>query len=168
MRHHATPRHAAPRCMCALTRVRARDRAYAKENGQREREERERRRGPHVFASGSTCTQVHFDGRTEDGQVAADRSVPILVRLSTSLSLRNRTKPVSRHFGANQWRTGAAQRFSSLSVPRRRLYHPGLSLRVRLGKRNQKSQGGLLPLRLSSSSLVKIDVPRNRSSPTRH
>jgi len=77
--------------------VRARDRAYAKENGQREREERERRRGPHVFASGSTCTQVHFDGRTEDGQVAADRSVPILVRLSTSLSLRNRTKPVSRH-----------------------------------------------------------------------
>lgn len=113
---HATPRHAA----CARSRVCVRVTAYAKENGQREREKRERRRGPHVFASSSTRTQVHFDGRTdgrtEDGRVAADRSVPILVRLSTSLSLRNRTKPVSRHFGANQWRTGAARWFSSLSL----------------------------------------------------
>lgn len=55
---------------------------------------------------------ISTDGRTS----RADRSVPILVRLSTSLSLRNRTKPVSRHFGANQWRTPARLFYLSLSL----------------------------------------------------
>lgn len=56
----------------------------------------------HVFASDSNCTQVHFDGRTS----SVDRSVPILAfGYLHRLSLRNRTKPVSRHFGANQWQT---------------------------------------------------------------
>lgn len=171
-RHRVTPRRVCNCAVCTAPRVRAhacvRARAWpcvreGKRSARKRGTGKEKRTA--CFCVGQYLHASAF--RRTDGRVAADRSVPILVRLSTSLSLRNRTKPVSRHFGANQWRTGATVLFS-FSVPRRRLYHAGLSLRVRLGKRDQKPQGRLLPLleqprenRRSSQSIV-ADAPLNQ------
>jgi len=85
-------------CACTVTHVR--DGACAKEvpleRDRKKEPERERERESACFCVGQYYTRVHFDGRTSRAPAERPR---FLVRLSASVSLRNRTKPVSRHFG---------------------------------------------------------------------